>query len=136
MEHPVSPSRLIDRNAVARALLGTALAVGTVLIVGSAGAADPASAPSTGSAMRLYRDPDTGKIGAPPPGVLADEAAKDAARARTNAVEELTDEPVAAPAGGVKVNLRGRFQPAATRRVSGSRPGVIECVQPGAPSHE
>jgi hypothetical protein len=134
MEHPVSHSHLVDRNTVARALLGTVLAIGTVLIVGSAGAADPAGAPPTGSALRLYRDPDTGKIGAPPPAVLADQAAQAAARAQANAVEELTEEPVAAPAGGVKVNLRGRFQPAVTRQVS--RPGVIECVQPEATSHE
>lgn len=86
--------------------------------------------------MRIYRDPDTGVIGAPAPSVVVDEAARASERARTNAAEPLIAEPVDAPAGGIKVNLHGRFHPAETRCVIGSQPGPHECVESGTAVHE
>jgi hypothetical protein len=133
MTHSASGLHLLDRRVVAWALCG-ALSLTGVVIAGTAGAADPAGAPPSGAALRLYRDPETGKIGGPPAGSLTEQAEKAAASAPQGTAEELSEEPVTAPAGGVKVNLRGRFQPAATRR--GSQPGVVECTQPGAGAHE
>ncbi len=76
--------------------------------------------------MRMYRDPETGRVGAPSAAALAGEAARGAQR--TSAPPNLTEEPVAGPAGGVKVNLRGRYRAAVTRRASGSGPAAHECV--------
>jgi len=85
------------------------------------------------NAMRLYRDPETGKIGSPPPGAVLEEAAPPAQReaAKTG---EPTSEAVTAPAGGVKVKLNGRFQ-AAVQRHAGSVP-THECIEGGAAAHE
>lgn len=76
--------------------------------------------------MRMYRDPETGRVGAPSAAVLSNQAAR--AAERTNAPPELTAEPVAVPAGGVKVNLRGRYRAAVTRHDGGSGPASHECV--------
>lgn len=125
----------MERYRLTWALPG-AVAIVIVLLVRPAGAGDAAAAPAGAAAMRIYRDPETGVIGAPPPGVLADEAARAAERARTTAVEPLVEEPVTASAGGEKVNLHGQFQAAVTRHLSGSRAGAHECTQPGAAPHE
>jgi hypothetical protein len=99
---------------------------------GRAAAGDAAPA-SVGAALRLHRDPETGAIrGGPGPGALADAAARATERTRANAAGALREEPVAAPAGGVKVNLHGYFHPAETRHVSGSQPGVAA----GTAGHE
>lgn len=84
-------------------------------------------------AMRLYRDPETGKIGSPPPGALIEEAVPSSQRDLSKTAEPTT-EAVQGPAGGVKVKLNGRFQ-AAVQRHAGS--GVThECVEGGAPANE
>jgi hypothetical protein len=111
-------------KTLGRALCAAAVAVGVVTSGGRAAAGDAAPA-STGAAMRLHRDPDTGAIsGGPSPRTLADAAALGAERARANAAAELTEEPVGGPAGGVKVKLHGRYHPAETRRVIGPQPGA------------
>ncbi|MGE0519058.1 MAG: hypothetical protein AB7N53_07385 [Candidatus Binatia bacterium] len=84
-------------------------------------------------AMRMYRDPQTGRIGAPPP-VEPDPGA---AAATSQAVAPLVQEAVTVPAGGVKVNLRGRYRAAVTRGLSPRNGGAVhECVQSNAGEHE
>lgn len=112
-----------------------AMAVGLVLAARPAAAGDEAAA-SKGAAMRMYRDPETGAIGARPPGVVSDQAATQSERAVASPAEGLTREAVAAPAGGVKINLQGRFRSAVTRHVGTTHPGADECVGPGAAAHE
>jgi hypothetical protein len=84
------------------------------------------------AAMRLYRDPETGKIGSPPPGAVVEEAAPPAQRDQSKTAEPTT-EAVQGPAGGVKLKLNGRFQ-AAVQRHAGS--GVTQCIEGGAAAHE
>ena len=98
------------------------------------GVIEPAAAGDgpAGGAMRMYRDPETGALGAPPPGVATTEAAPPSAREQAFSAEPLVEEPAAAPAGGVKVNLQGRFRAAVTRHVGSTGPSLNECVQPGA----
>ena len=72
----------------------------------------------TGSAedagMRVFRDPATGAFTAPPTttGTADALSAVDATRARAleTAPSELVEEPGTSPAGGVTLDLRGRFQ--------------------------
>ena len=120
---------------VVRVLCGAALVVGVAFVEhrDEAGDAVP-KAPAPG--MRIYRDPDTGAIGAPAPGVAVDEAARVSERARSSEAEPLIAEPVDAPAGGIKVNLHGRFRAAVTRHAVGSKPGPHQCVELGTAAHE
>lgn len=86
--------------------------------------------------MRIYRDPDTGAVGAPAPNVVTDDATRAVAGAPANAAAPLIAGPVDAPAGGIKIDLHGRFQAAVTRHVVGSQPGPHECVESGTAAHE
>jgi hypothetical protein len=84
--------------------------------------------------MRMYRDPDTGLVGAPPPGAVTGESAARAEQALRSAAAPappaLAEEPVAGPAGGFKVNLRGRFRAEVMRRADAADRTGHECVQP------
>ncbi len=86
----------------------------------------PARAESGAGAMRLYRDPTTGVIGAPP--------AQEPVAARALAVEappdDLVREPLNAPGGGTKVRVPSRLRAAVTRQ-AGADAGH-ECVQSGS----
>ena len=79
--------------------------------------------------MRMYIDPSTGALGVPSPDALGPGTAAD--KAQTNTTEGIVPEPVQAPAGGVKVNLQGRFHAVVTRHLDGAQPGGHECVQTG-----
>lgn len=83
--------------------------------------------------MRMYRDPDTGVIGSPPPGVAVVESAPRPQAALEDRSEGLTVEP-GGPAGGVKVNLRGRFRAAVQRHADESGVSGHECVEMRAPA--
>jgi hypothetical protein len=64
---------------------------------------------SAGSAgMRIYRDPATGEFTSPPPGVGMPRAT----RALGTSTEGLVETPGTSDAGGVTIDLRGRFQSA------------------------
>lgn len=94
-----------------------------------ADSAPDAAAPS----MRLYRDPQTGAIGAPSAaGARVDQPA--AASARQRVATELSEEAVAVPGGGVKINLRGNFRAAVRRVVQDGGPGGHTCTELGAVS--
>lgn len=76
--------------------------------------------------MRMYRDPDSGAIGRPSAAALRAEAASAPAPGAAQPGEE---EPVQAPAGGVKVNLRGSHRPAVVRYADPGGPALHECVE-------
>ena len=104
------------------------LAVGSLSWIQAATAADAAPDGS----MRMYRDPQSGVVGAPSAAALQAEAAR-RVTADTVTAEPLVEEPVKAPAGGVKVNLRGGHRPAVVRYADPGAPVVHECVSaPGA----
>lgn len=71
--------------------------------VGSSNGARPA--PQAG--MRAYIDPQTGEFAEPPPGVSSSAGTTSEAFSRSS--ERLVEVPGTTPAGGVKVDLRGRF---------------------------
>ena len=80
--------------------------------LGRAGGSADDAAPA--QSMRMYRDPQTGAVGRPSAAALQAESA-DAAAAAAAQPQPLPEEPVQAPAGGVKINLRGGHRPAVVR---------------------
>jgi hypothetical protein len=83
------------------ALLGAAL---LVLALAHGAYADDAAR------MRVYRDPATGEFTAPPPGAaIAPDTAANAGALGT-APQALVEEPGSSAAGGVTIDLRGRFR--------------------------
>lgn len=84
-----------------------AVALGATLFAAAAAYAGDAAG------MRVYRDPATGEFIAPPPDAPdADRtvAPDAAARALSTAPGALVEEPGTSPAGGVTLDLQGRFQ--------------------------
>jgi hypothetical protein len=75
----------------------------------------------------MHIDPSTGALGVPSPDALGPATAPE--EVQTNTTGDLVHEPVQAPAGGVKVNLQGRFHAVVTRHTDGAQPGGHECVQ-------
>lgn len=73
--------------------------------------------------MRIYRDPETGAVGRP----SAQRAEQDTEPAAETAAP-LQEESVDSPAGGIKVNLRGRHRPAVVRQLDGNGAAGHECV--------
>ncbi len=102
-----------------RALLFcVAILAGTTLLAPPAGAAE---------AMRRFRDPDTGAIGGP---AAVERNLPEAAVQRDERRPVVVEESVAAPAGGVKVNLRGAHRAAVVRRLPAAAGGTAhECTQ-------
>ncbi|HSQ00217.1 MAG TPA: hypothetical protein VL049_23595 [Candidatus Dormibacteraeota bacterium] len=85
--------------------------------------------------MRMYRDPETGAVGRPSAAALQAEAAGAPAAASAQP-QPLTEEPVQAPAGGVKINLRGGHRPAVVRYTDPGAPPVHQCVDATGTAHE
>jgi len=103
------------------------------LAVHPARAADAADV-GQGAGMRMYRDPASGAIGAPPPAAVIQSAPRAALTESTAPAEPLVEEPVRVPAGGVKVNLRGRFRATVMRHADADGISQNECVETaGAP---
>ena len=109
------------------------LAIGTVSIAAPAVAGD--THPHSGApGMRLYRDPETGTIGSPPPGAVIDQPALRAEQAEPTTQDAIEPLPPG-PGGGVRVKLNGRFR-AVVRRQAGPAEAVHECVEGGAAANE
>ena len=85
--------------------------------------------------MRMYRDPETGAVGRPSAAALQAESAAVPA-AGSAQPQPLSEEPVQAPAGGVKINLRGGHRPAVVRYADPGAPPVHECVDATGAAHE
>jgi hypothetical protein len=91
-----------------------------------AGLGTAAKAEEAAGAMRIYRDPRSGVIGAPAPGAAEPEAAA----LQAEAADDLREEPVTVPAGGVKLNLRGRYRSSIQRQVGSGAQHPHECTGP------
>ncbi len=89
-----------------RAYLGGFPTVGAALLV--LVLAHGASA-DDGAGMRVYRDPATGEFTAPPPSAAVVPDAAGSAAALGSAPPALVEEPGSSAAGGVTIDLRGRF---------------------------
>ncbi len=85
--------------------------------------------------MRMYRDPQTGAVGRPSAAALQAESA-DRTAAPAALAAPAQEEAVQAPAGGVKVSLRGTHRPAVVRFADPGHPVVHECVDGVDPAHE
>jgi len=92
--------------------------------------APQARAGEGGVAMRMYRDPGSGALGAPP--AQTEPAAR--ALVAESAPRAVIEEPVNAPAGGVKVAVPSRLRAAVTRHAAGS--GAHECGQVNGSARE
>jgi hypothetical protein len=111
-----------------------------LMLLGSRVLAEDGRAGAGGGAMRIYRDPVTGAIGAPPAGTVPRAAARlqaaPQAQESTHDAAGLSAEPVSAPAGGVKLNLRGRFQSTVRRHAAPAGGVRQECLSAGGAAHE
>jgi len=81
--------------------------------------------------MRMYIDPQTGKPAVPPPAAQPLQRRVAPAGLIRQTSPGLIEEPVTAPPGGMKVDLRGRYRTAVTRRVDAPA-ATHECVQSSA----
>jgi hypothetical protein len=78
--------------------------------------------------QRVYIDPTTGKVGVPPAGAAAPSAAGGAATTAAPAPAPLAQQAVASPAGGVMVDLEGRFRREVRAQVQPDGKVTTECV--------
>src|SRR5262245_25742777 len=121
------------RRAIAMGLLlagayGAMLVAAARVSAGEAGAPDP-GAPAPGAAgLRIYLDPDTGQAGPPPRGVLPGEPVTESLSTSSAGLVETAG---TSAAGGVTVNLQGRFRRAMQATADDAGAARIDCV-PGA----
>lgn len=106
------------RSLVALIILTVVALTGSRQPTAAADAAPDAS-------MRMFREPAAGAA-APSAATLQAESASAAEP------QPAAEEPVNAPAGGVKVNLRGSHRPAVVRYANPGSPPVHECVDTAA----
>ncbi len=66
--------------------------------------------------FRAYRDPETGRLGVPPPKTGAAQPPEPGVASSTTA-EEFVETPSPVPGGGVAVGLKGRFRSSLTATV-------------------
>ncbi len=69
---------------------------------------DTATPAIGGAAMKAYKDPETGKLGAPPETASTPEPSEAIKNMTSTSSEGLEEKP--APSGGTMVDLKGRFQ--------------------------
>jgi hypothetical protein len=100
----------IVRQTSVRAL-APILILSASLVVPAIAFAEDHAAPAAG--MRVYRDPATGAFTTPPTDAATDALANERAvqgHARASATAAPVEEPGTSAAGGVTMNLQGRFQ--------------------------
>lgn len=112
-----------------------AAGIGVALAAGPGRAAGPPAPAPVDGGMRMYRDPVTGAVGGPPAAAQRLTANAEGAAAAA-ARSDLQAEPVTAPAGGVKLNLRGRFQSAIRRQAGPEGSRGHRCLGPTDGAHE
>ncbi len=101
--------------------LGALLAAGAVSRV----AGEQPAAPAHG--IVIYRDPATGRLGAPPPGFMTTPAAPPA---------NLVERRGVTRGGGVLVDLQGRFSKTMTATRDAAGNVRVDCAHDGAGSEE
>jgi hypothetical protein len=108
-------------------------AAATFGLVGTAAADE--SAPSGPAAGMRMRPPQHSSIEASRTDTTL-EVAPQQGDSRAKAAAELSEEAVPLPGGGTKINLRGNFRAAVTRKVGPVGPTGHECSETGAAQHE
>ncbi|MGH7895712.1 MAG: post-PEP-CTERM-1 domain-containing protein [Candidatus Binatia bacterium] len=91
----------------------------------------PAEDAASSGAMRVYRDPQTGKLTTPPPGAVVEEVAPPTEALTATLPAPLVPFRGTSPAGGVGINVRGLPKPTFQATIAPRGAPVIECV-PGA----
>lgn len=88
------------------------------------------SAPAVSAGVRIHIDPVTGRIVPPPPPALAPRqpVPPGDANALSTSGDGLVEERGTTPAGGIKIDVRGRFRSAAAVRVGPDGKLTIQCV--------
>lgn len=92
-------------------------------------AAMPETAPQTPAAsqgMRVYRDPQTGQLGAPPPGVQPPGLSVAEQHSLNRSDRGLHARTL--PGGGVAVDLQGRYQSMAVATVGADGQAAVNCA--------
>lgn len=116
-----------------RQIRPAALLLGFTLLVSLSFAGSPgawAEEPAGSSGMRMYRDPDTGRTGAPPAGMAVQALPQTEQPAQKNPGGALVSDH-----NGMKVSLGGRFR-AAVQRHAGSAGAQHECIEDKAGADE
>jgi len=85
----------------------------------------PARAPVAVQGMRVYRDPQTGRLGPPPPGITPPGLTNAEQRMLSRSDQGLR--PRTLPGGGVAVDLQGRFRNMAVATVGADGQAVVNC---------
>jgi len=82
------------------------------------------------AASRVYVDPVTGQIGAPPPevGGVQRQLSLDEQSALSTSSADLVQTHLSGPAGGVKVDLQGRFRSQTVATIDGQSNLSIQCT--------
>ncbi len=92
----------------------------------SGAARPPAPAPVAGQGMRVYRDPKTGRLGPPPPGVQPPGLSVAEQHMLNRSDQGLQQRTL--PGGGVAVDLQGRYQSMAVATVGADGQAAVNCV--------
>lgn len=117
------------RHAAALAVLAIALAgAGRAYAEDAASSGAAAGAAGGDAAWRVYRDPTTGRMQAPPAGAAVG-AGSPSGTATAQSTAPLTERPSDVPGGGVLVDLHGRFDSAAVAHRAPSGAATVDCVQ-------
>jgi len=107
------------------------------LLLGSAPGFAQNAADQTGAAgMRVYRDPATGAFTAPPTDAATDALANERAarrQARESATGAPAEEPGTSAAGGVTMDLQGRFQSDTTATIGADGAVHLGCERAERP---
>jgi hypothetical protein len=85
-----------------------------------------APAPVAAQGMRVYRDPQTGRLGPPPAGVQP--PGLSVAEQRMLNRSDAGLQPRALPGGGVAVDLQGRYQSMAVATVGADGQAAVNCA--------
>ena len=92
--------------------------------------------PAAAGASRIYIDPQTGEIDTPPPADVPDGQVlvltPDLQNASSTSSEGLVVQPNTGPAGGIMVDLQGRFQNVTTVTIGSDGKPVFQSVTSGS----
>ena len=88
--------------------------------------AKPAQAPVAVQGMRVYRDPQTGQLAPPPPGLQPPELSAAELRMLNRSDQGLQMRTL--PRGGVAVDLQGRYQNMAVATVGADGKTAVNCA--------
>lgn len=112
-------------------VLGLAAMIGvTAVAVRPTNAGGPSESGQAKSGLRVYIDPETGKLAGPPAGV---ESVPTTQAGRREA-DTLIETPSGGPAGGVMVNTKGRYHADVMAATDAGGKATVRCA-PHRPDH-